>query len=344
MRMRSIDLSDVQELAKVKTFLKSHFNLGFDRDTEYTINVEMEDEIVATASYAGNVIKQIAIRDDIRGSGLASLLIERVIEQMIESGIMHLFVYTHTKNKMIFLGLGFTEVAAVHPHVILLEWGNESIKTYCDELSKKRVFKSENIGALVMNCNPFTLGHQYLIETAAKRCEGVYIFVLEEDQSTFPFETRMELIKKGTEHLENVSVIPGGQYIISQATFPAYFSQEKDLLSLQTELDAQVFARHLAKTLSIKTRFVGSEPNCEVTSQYNQSLKKVMPGYGIRLIEIERKTIEGLAVSAKTVREAIRWNDWKMVKRMVPSASYQFLKSERAVAIIDEIRKGNSRH
>jgi [citrate (pro-3S)-lyase] ligase len=342
--MRTIDLSNVQEVGKVKAFLKSHFNLGYDKDTEYTIVIEKKGEIVATASYAGNVIKQIAIHKDLSGTGQASQLIERVIERMIESGIMHLFVYTHTINKMIFLGLGFTEVAAVHPHVILLEWGNESIKTYCDELRKRRVFDSGSIGALVMNCNPFTLGHQYLIETAANRCEGVYIFAVEEDQSTFPFEARMELIKKGTDHLENVVIIPGGQYIISQATFPAYFSQEKDLLSLQTELDAEVFGRHLAKALSINTRFVGTEPYCQVTSQYNQSLKKVIPGYGVQLIEIERKTIEGLAVSAKTVREAVRLNDWKLVEKMVPSATYQFLQSERALPIIDEIRKGNSRH
>ena len=48
------------------------------------------------------------------------------------------------------------------------------------------------IGAAVMNCNPFTNGHRYLVETAASQCELLHLFVLSEDRSAFPAQVRYE--------------------------------------------------------------------------------------------------------------------------------------------------------
>ena len=77
-----------------------------------------------------------------------------------------------------------------------------------------------------MNCNPFTKGHLYLIEKASAESDHLFILIVEEDKSVFPFEKRMELVKRGTEHLDNIDVIPGGSYTISSATFPSYFAKE----------------------------------------------------------------------------------------------------------------------
>lgn len=52
-------------------------------------------------------------------------------------------------------------------------------------------------GAIVMNCNPFTKGHRYLIEQALKTVEYLYIFVVEEDKSYFKFQDRLKMVKGG---------------------------------------------------------------------------------------------------------------------------------------------------
>ena len=40
-----------------------------------------------------------------------------------------------------------------------------------------------------MNCNPFTLGHKYIVEKAARENDNVIIFVVEEDKSSFPIQS-----------------------------------------------------------------------------------------------------------------------------------------------------------
>ncbi|MBQ9442198.1 MAG: [Selenomonadaceae bacterium] len=77
-----------------------------------------------------------------------------------------------------------------------------------------------------MNCNPFTLGHEYLIEYASKKVKKLYIFVVEEDKSEFKFADRFELVKRGVKKFSNVEVLPSGKFIISQQTFSGYFNKE----------------------------------------------------------------------------------------------------------------------
>ncbi len=344
MQIREINLNDSEETLRVKRFLYEDFDLGFDEDTEYTLVIEEEGIIVATASYAGNVIKQVAIQESYQGAGYSSLILQNLIDQMIEQNILHIFVYTKPINSEIFISLGFKAIASIFPHVVLLEWGNDSIQKYKDYLLKHKRFTVGKISALVMNCNPFTLGHRYLIEKASKENRGVYIFVLEENQSTFPFNHRMELIKEGTKDLENVVVLKGGKYIITSATFPSYFTHKDDLIKVQTELDAEVFGKHIARTLEIDNRLVGNEPYCLVTRQYNESLMKVLPRHQIEVIEINRKQIEEDVISAKKVRESLKVDDWASIERMVPESTFRYLKSEKAQSIIYELKHSDTRH
>ena len=46
--------------------------------------------------------------------------------------------------------------------------------------------EAPKVAAIVMNANPFTLGHQYLVEKAAAENDLVHLFMVSEDASLFP--------------------------------------------------------------------------------------------------------------------------------------------------------------
>lgn len=181
-------------------------------------------------------------------------------------------------------------------------------------------------GAIVMNCNPFTNGHRYLTEQALRYVDFLIIFVVEEDKSDFSFTERLSMVKEGVADLENVLVVPGGPFILSQLSFPEYFLKEasEDLVR-HTEQDITTFAEKIAPQLGIKYRFVGEEPEDEVTNQYNTAMKKILPQYGIELIEIPRKTFCGKPVSASLVRKYIENSDIERLSELVPDTTRTFL-------------------
>lgn len=344
MLIKAIDLKDMNQVERVKNFMKTEFDMGFDDDTEYTLILEEENKIRATASFSGNVIKQVAIDEKYRGQGYVSLIMQKIIDKMIDLDLMHIFVFTKPVNLILFKSLGFKEVASVYPNVVLLEWGNFSIEKYKKSLMELKKTEVEKIGSLVVNCNPFTLGHRYLIEKASNECDFVYVFVLEEDSSVFSFDERINLVLKGVEDLSNVIVLEGGKYIISSATFPSYFSDKDMLTTIQTELDAEIFASHIARVLNINRRYIGNEPYCEITNIYNKSLKKILSRYGIDVVEVERKLAGSEIISAKKVREGIKKGDWDMVEKMVPITTFEYLKSKNAEKLIEKIENMNTRH
>ncbi len=197
-------------------------------------------------------------------------------------------------------------------------------------LIENRFTKHLRIGSIVMNCNPFTLGHQYLIETAIKSCDYLYIFVVEEDKSIFSFKERFKLVQEGTSHLKNITVLPSGKFIISQNTFSAYFQKEnlKDAI-IDPSMDLEIFGRKVVPTLDINIRFVGEEPIDNITRQYNEYMKRMLPEYGIEVIEIPRKEIGKQVISASRVRKLLLEENWKEIKKIVPKTTYQYLWTER---------------
>lgn len=181
----------------------------------------------------------------------------------------------------------------VSGEVFYLEDANQQKKIYEDQVNEyvKNVehqlpdLDRKDVGAIVMNCNPFTLGHQYLIEYASKQVEILIIFVVEENKSYFEFEDRIELVRQGTKHLDNVYVIPSGKMIISTVTFPGYFLKDTpEAVNLDTSMDVSIFGEYIARAFHIKTRFVGEEPFDIVTRNYNESMKRILPQYGIELV------------------------------------------------------------
>ena len=169
----------------------------------------------------------------------------------------------------------------------------------------------------------------------------LHIFVVEEDRSAFPFTDRLELVKQGTADLANVRVHAGGSYIISEATFPRYFLKATDDAAvMQTELDAEVFARGIAPALNITKRFVGTEPNCGLTDQYNRSMQKVMPKYGIELVEIPRVESGDAAISASRVRAVLlESEDLDQLAPLLPDTTLAYLKSQQGSDVIRKLRE-----
>ncbi len=187
-------------------------------------------------------------------------------------------------------------------------------------------FQKPVIGSIVMNCNPFTVGHRYLIEKALDQCDFLMIFVVEEDKSCFPFEDRFKLVEQCTSDIVNKEIIPSGKFIISSLTFSEYFNKsELQEKKIDTSLDVVLFAREIAPCLNITKRFAGEEPDDTVTRQYNETMARILPEYGIEFIEIPRASVNGSAVSASKVRELIEKKEYDAIRELVPEETYQYI-------------------
>lgn len=201
---------------------------------------------------------------------------------------------------------------------------NEYKRILCEYYSER--FPEPVIGSIVMNCNPFTLGHRYLIEQALKQCDFLIIFIVQEDKSIFPFEDRLKLVDECTADISNIEVIPSGNFIISSLTFSEYFNKTKmqDRI-VDTSLDVTLFASEIAPCLHIKKRFAGEEPNDSVTRQYNETMSIILPEYGIEFIEIPRAKVNGETISASNVRMLLENRNFDKIKQFVPDPTYNYL-------------------
>ena len=199
--------------------------------------------------------------------------------------------------------------------------------------------------ALVMNANPFTLGHQYLVETAAAACDTLHLFVVSEDASLVPFAVRKRLVAEGVRHLSNVVLHDSGPYIISNATFPSYFlKDETAVIEGHARLDLAVFTK-IAAALNVTARYVGEEPASQVTGLYNQIMKEQLPKAGIHCIIVPRKQAGGKAISASTVRQCLQNGDWESLKALVPATTLEYFRSPEAAPVLARIQKaGNVVH
>lgn len=182
------------------------------------------------------------------------------------------------------------------------------------------------VGSIVMNCNPFTLGHRYLIEQCAKKCDILRVFVVQENKSFFPFDDRFRLVKEGCRDLENVYVLESGKFILSSLTFSEYFNKS----SLQDRIvdsseDVTFFAREIAPAAHIQVRFVGTELLDTVTNQYNRTLAAILPQYGIRFEEVPRLEECGEVISASKVRRLLEERKWDDIRKLVPDVTYSYL-------------------
>lgn len=197
---------------------------------------------------------------------------------------------------------------------------------YLSMLRSKRGSTQGNIGAVVMNCNPFTLGHKYLVTEALKRCDYLYVFILDEDKSFFKFDDRITMVKVGLKEFKNISVVPSGKIMISSETMPEYFNKEEiQNIKVDTSYDLALFSAFIAPALNITKRFAGSEPFCPITNQYNAGMRETLPRYGIEFIELPRYALGQKEISASLARKYITDNKNAELKKIVPQSTYDFL-------------------
>jgi [citrate (pro-3S)-lyase] ligase len=212
---------------------------------------------------------------------------------------------------------------------------NPSFEQYLKDLETHKIEGAEHksIGSIVMNCNPFTLGHRYLIEQAYTQVDFLYIFVVEEDKSIFPFADRIKLVKAGTQDLKNIRVLPSGNGIISAQTLPEYFEKEANPnATVNPSMDLAIFGKCIAPALNITHRFAGEEPKDPVTRQYNKGMAENLPRFGIEFHVVPRKEVTGGVISASTVRKLLDAKDFETLKQYVPQTTLDYLKERFATS------------
>lgn len=288
-----------------------------DTDTDQTVMVWDEEQIIASGSRKGNLLKCIAVDPARQGEGLTATVLTELKQEAFREGYSKLFLYTKPRNRMLFAPLFFYPVAQTD-QVLLMESTRSGIANFLKGLDPDPK-KAEKVGCIVMNADPFTRGHQYLAETAAGQCDHLYIFVLSEDKGTFSAVERMELVKAGTAHLQNVTVYPTGEYLISSATFPKYFLKDRETAQREHYLlDLAVFTQHFVPHFGITHRFAGTEPTCAVTGGYNRAMAEILPQHNVEFVEIPRKLELDMVISASTVRREMQAGNLEIVKNLVP--------------------------
>lgn len=296
---------------------------------EKTVLVWDGEELIATGSRQGNLLKYIAVDEMRQGEGLTATVLTALRQDAFQAGYDHLFLYTKPKNKYMFSSLFFYPVAQTDT-VLLMEDRKNGIQSFLETLPSET--GEGKVGAAVMNCNPFTLGHRYLIETAAKACDKLYVFVLSEDKSQFPATDRLALVQAGTADLANVTVLPTGPYLISSATFPTYFLKDREAAqTVQCLLDIEIFTKYFVPKFGITHRFVGTEPLSPMTCMYNEALQAHLPIKGIAVQEIPRLQTGDTPISASYVRSLLGKGQPNILHALVPETTFRYLEEHNMI-------------
>jgi [citrate (pro-3S)-lyase] ligase len=293
-----------------------------NEDAVYGI-FDPDGELAATGSLAGKIIEGVAVSDGFDGEGLSAKILTALIREAANRGIYHLFLFTKPDAAERFAALGFRLVAAADSSA-LLEWGRPGIEEFVSGLRLAAGAPMEGTGCVVANCNPFTLGHRYLIEQAAASSVRLFVIIVSEDRSEFSFDARFRMAREGTEDLPNVTVLSGGDYVVSGATFPSYFTKASELAAVHASLDLEIFASRIAPALGVGRRFVGTEPFSPVTKIYNETMKRVLPPRGVEVAEIPRLETAGAPVSASRVRALLSEGRMEEAKELVPLSTRRF--------------------
>lgn len=325
---------------KARAFIEAQ-GLRFESTFDDLVGIHEGRSLVAVGARDGNVLKMLAIEPSHQSGGLLGELVTELIRLGTAAGHEALFVYTKPEHAGSFEQLNFSLLAS-HGRAALLEYGGHLTRYL--EANRHLVRRGSN-GAVIMNCNPFTRGHRYLVEESAQRVDTLYLFVVREDRSSFPFEVRLRLVREGTRDLPNVLVLGTSYYAVSAITFPAYFLKQPDQAAeIQMELDLTLFAQRIAPFFHVTRRFVGTEPLCATTRAYNQAMRRVLPRFGIDLVELERKEIAGEPISASRVRVALAAGELSGLETLVPESTLAYLRSDESRAVRERIRSSEGRH
>ena len=358
--VQEISLDYSPDRNRLIRFLSRH-HLNYETDIETAFGIfDREGRLSGCGCAAGSLLKCFAVEESLRGQNALGALISRLVANRFAAGFSDLFVITRPENEVLFSACGFFPLAGTGSVLMLENRRNGPEHFYAPFLSSGHTEQTpEELpnGCIVMNCNPFTRGHLALIEHAAARCGLLYIFVVEENRSFFPFADRIRLVREGTAGFSNVRILPSGPYIISSATFPSYFlKKEEDATQIQCELDIALFASRIAPLFSITRRFAGEEPLDPVTREYNRAMERILPRMGIEFHLIERICAEddgtGGVISASRVRALLeRDGVSRELLKLVPPCTAAYLQkrfgteqSEKDPTVPDETQKKTKEH
>jgi [citrate (pro-3S)-lyase] ligase len=323
-------------LEALKRFLGG-CGLKYDERVEFSVCLGDDGRLAAAGSLDGAVLKCLAVAPERQGENLAAAVVSELVAEAFRRGRSHLFLYTKPENEALFSSLGFYPIAKTD-FTLLMENKRDGVESFVEGI-KERLSRGQDVtlesgvaGGIVANCNPFTLGHRFLIEQAAARCGRLYLFVVAENKSLFSALDRLAMVRMGVRDLGNVMVCSTGPYVVSAATFPDYFLKDgpgaPSPRQVNTELDLRIFAERFAGPLGISCRFVGTEPLDAVTAAYNRQMKELLPRYNIEVIEIPRLESAGNVVSASRVRALLKEGKLEEIKALVPETSYAWLRRQ----------------
>lgn len=349
MELIQLNPSIPRQRRRIEQFLDDNGLRLDDVDYYAALVDETTDDIVAGGGLKGGVIKCVAVADGHKGEAVANQIVSHLIAQANAEGHQCVKLFTKPQNQKMFESMSFRLLAEA-PKAILMETGIGGIKRYSEELRVKSEESNSELhhitsttpqpvklhhnntspqqpimpqrGIIIMNCNPFTLGHRYLIEQAAQQVDTLYILVVREDCSMFGYDERKAMIVRGVSHINNVVVCDGSEYSISATTFPTYFLKcLSDASDTQMTLDIDLYRRYIAPALGATVRFVGTEPDDPLTRRYNELMKSMLPD----VREVARLQQSGVAVSASRVRKAIVENHLALAARLVPPTTVPYI-------------------
>lgn len=327
--VRELSVGPAENAVMLRNFL-AHHSLGYETDIDAAFGIfDENDTLCGCGCAAKSLLKCFAVNESLRGQNALGVLISRLVQDRFSKGYYDLRVITRVHNEPLFAACGFYPVVRTDA-LVLLENRPDGPRRFAQPFFE-RGDENKTVGAIVMNANPFTLGHRALVEYAAVRCDALHLFVVEEDRSLFPTDVRFRLVQEGTADLANVRVHLSGQYIISSATFPTYFLKNgESAAALQSALDITLFASSIAPVLHITRRFAGQEPLDPITGCYNDAMRDILPRYGIEFIEIPRLALSDVPISASRVRALIENQQYCEAQMFVPEPTRRMIKSLEA--------------
>lgn len=361
MEIQTLNPATPRQRQRIEAFLKRNA-LRIDDMNYYAAVLDDDGEMIAGGGLKDDVIKCVAVDDAHKGEAIANTLVSHLISHANQEGYSCIKLFTKPKNRQLFESLSFRLLAEA-PEAILMETGIggisntvEALKKIKEESEKYKEYNKEckedskedskecrentsylttstphhlnttmqPTGCIVMNCNPFTLGHRYLVESASRMVEHLFVIVVREDRSAFSYQERKAMVTAGTADLKNVTVCDGSEYAISNTTFPTYFLKRlSDATDTQILLDLDLFRRHIAPALGAEVRFVGTEPTDELTRRYNELMMESLGKDHV--VQIPRLENGGVAVSASRVRRAMESNCLKEAAQLVPPTTLPYI-------------------
>ena len=333
----TVDVTVSPDVEAEITRLLQENGLELDEQINTFVVCRKDGHLIGCAGFDRDVIKDVAVTPGLHGAAISLRLGSEVTKLAAARGYHDLFLYCRPDNAQRFRGWAFYPLVEIPDVIALMENNPVALAKYLEKLSRER-HPGKAIGGVVLNANPFTLGHRFLVENAAKGCDWLHVFVVREEAAQFSYADRFRLVTEGLADIRNVTIHQGSKYIISRATFPGYFLKTRATIeSSFTGIDLLMFREHIAPALGINRRYVGTEPFDATTNCYNASMKHWLAdapstAAPIETVVIERLAVDGSPVSASKVRALLSAWDLRAIERLVPSTTLAFLEGQATPA------------